>query len=85
MSIVGASGVSGCDGESHGCTPEYGPGSFLNTLGDCVIDSVPPATTTVSIPARMFAAAVCTAAMPDAQWRLCAMPGTPIIPSSIAT
>ena len=38
--------------------------------------SVPPAITTLSMPARMLAAAVCTAAMPDAQWRLCATPGT---------
>ena len=37
--------------------------------------SVPPATTTRSMPARMFAAAVCTAAIPEAQWRLCGHPG----------
>jgi hypothetical protein len=57
----------------------------LNTLGDWVIDSVPPAITTESIPARMPAAAVWTAAIPDAQWRLCARPGTSIMPSSSAT
>jgi len=30
-------------------------------------DSAPPAITTSSMPARMLPAAVCTAAMPDAQ------------------
>ena len=47
--------------------------------------SVPPAMTTWSIPARMLAAAVCTAAIPEAQWRLWAMPGTSVRPSSTAT
>jgi len=40
--------------------------------------------TTVSIPAMMLPAAVCTAAIPDAQCRLWTTPGTSIRPFSIA-
>jgi hypothetical protein len=70
MSIVGASGVSGWLGDSHCCSPEYEPGSFLKTAGLWVMLSAPPAITTRSIPARMLPAAVWIGAMPDAQWRL---------------
>ena len=37
--------------------------------------SEPPAITTLSMPAMMLPAALCTAPMPDAQWRLSARPG----------
>ncbi len=53
-------------------------------LGDDEIDSAPPAMTTSSIPAMMLAAPDCTGAMPDAQCRLYATPGTLVRPSSIA-
>ena len=47
--------------------------------------SVPPATTTWSMPARMDEAAICTAESPAAQWRLSARPGTWVRPSCTAT
>ncbi len=84
MSIVGASGVAGWLGDSHGCTPEYDPGSFFITTGLCVMLSTPPAMTTRSMPARMLAAAVWIGAMPDAQCRLCASPGISVSPRSTA-
>ena len=67
MSMVGASGVAGWLGDSHGSTPAYDPGSFFITVGLCVMLSAPPAMTTRSMPARMPAAAVWIGAMPDAQ------------------
>jgi hypothetical protein len=54
MSMVGASGVAGWLGDSHGSTPAYGPGSFFITVGLCVMLSAPPAVTTRSMPARML-------------------------------
>ena len=84
MSMVGASGVAGWLGDSHGSTPAYDPGSFFITVGLWVMLSAPPAMTTRSMPARMPAAAVWIGAMPDAQWRLCARPGMSVKPRSTA-
>ena len=53
-------------------------------LGEDEIDSAPPAMITSSMPAMIDAAPDCTGAMPDAQWRLNATPGTSMRPSSIA-
>ena len=79
MSNAGACGVSGWLGDIHGFISSVPITRFIE-LGDVEIDSAPPAMTTVSIPAMMLPAAVCTAAMPDAQWRLCTTPGTSMRP-----
>ena len=83
MSRTGASGVSGWLGDSHGLG-SICPGARLRQVG--IVDrlSVPPAITTLSMPARMLAAAVCTAVSPEAQCRFIAAPGTLGIPSSTA-
>ncbi len=44
-------------------------------MGDWVIDSVPPAITTRSMPAMIEPAAMPTAVMPVAHWRFTAAPG----------
>ena len=75
--------VSGCDGDIH-CAQSSVPSMRFIICGDVEIDSAPPAITTRSMPAMMLAAAPCTDAMPDAQWRLSATPGTSMRPSSIA-
>ena len=83
MSKAGASGCSGCDGDIHGPQSSV-PGLRLETCGVVDMLSDPPAITTVSMPAMMLAAALCTAPIPDAQWRLSASPGTSMRPRSMA-
>jgi hypothetical protein len=46
--------------------------------------SVPPATITSAMPDMMVAAANCTAVAPEAQCRLTATPGTPVMPRRTA-
>ena len=83
MSNAGASGVPGFGSDIHGT---YVPSAFRLLVAGAVLRlSVPPASTTVSMPARTPAAAVVTAARPDAQCRLCARPGTLVSPSRTAT
>ena len=82
MSNAGASGVSGWLGDIHGCISSVPITRFI-AAGELEIDA-PPAITTVSMSALMLAAAPCTAAMPDAQCRLSATPGTLVRPSSTA-
>ena len=61
------------------------PGMRRVDRGDVDDDWAPPAITTRSMPARTMAAAVVTAARPDAQWRLWATPATWSSPASMAT
>ena len=75
MFRLGASGVSGCDGGRYGSTPPKGKGERAKTWGKRVIDSTPPATTTLAMSDRIWAAAHWTAAMPVAHWRWSASPG----------
>src|SRR5262249_9861846 len=74
ISNGGASGVGGFGSDIHGTGVPSGP--RLLVIGAVLRLSVPPAMTTLSIPARIVAAAVATAARPDAQCRLLARPGT---------
>jgi len=60
------------------------PGTRRVVRGEVDWDCVPPATTTRSMPARIDAAALWTAASPEAQCRLCATPGACTSPASIA-
>ncbi len=83
MSNAGASGVSGWLGDIHGFTSSVPMTRFIED-GEVETDSAPPAITTVSMSALMLAAAPCTAAMPDAQCRLRATPGTWVRPRSTA-
>ena len=83
MSNAGASGCSGCEGDIHGPQSSVNGVRFV-VCGVVDMLSDPPAITTLSMPAMMLPAAPCTAPMPDAQWRLNAMPGTSVSPSSIA-
>ena len=83
MSNAGASGVSGWLGDIHGSMSSVPRPRFI-AAGEVEIDSAPPAITTRSMPARMLAAAPWTAAMPEAQWRFSATPGTLVSPSSTA-
>jgi uncharacterized protein len=52
--------------------------------GAVELEWTPPATTTRSMPAMTEAAALCSAASPEAQCRLCATPGAFTRPASIA-
>ena len=58
----------------HPVLPVVGAGHPPGRPGQVDSDCAPPATTTRSMPARIDAAAVVTAARPDAQWRLWATP-----------
>ena len=60
------------------------PGTRLLVFGIVELDCTPPATTTRSMPAMIEPAALCTAASPDAQCRLCATPGAFTRPASMA-
>ena len=84
MSKGGASGVAGWLGDIH-CTGSAPSSRRLVDVGMDDALSVPPATTTRSMPARIDAAPICTADRPAAQWRLSARPGTSVRPSSTAT
>ena len=64
MSNVGASGVSGCDGDIHGCGASPGAGDFI-APGIVLMLSVPPATTTRSMPAAIEPAPVAIAPRPE--------------------
>ena len=85
MSHCGALACSGWLGDIHGWGSMAEAGMDLNDRGEELRLSVPPATTTSSMPARMLPAAICTALRPAAQWRLSARPGTSVRPSSRAT
>src|ERR1700733_13443792 len=76
MSADGIPGASGWFSGTHrtGSPP---PGGTLVSRGMVLALSVPPATMTSSMPARMVAAASAAAVLPDAQCRLTARPGTP--------
>ena len=65
MSNAGASGVSGWLGDIHIIGSP--PGCAIHDCGAELELCVPPATTTVSMSARMLPAASCTALSPDAQ------------------
>ena len=81
MSMFGASGRSGCVGGNQ--STNSSPARRLNR-GELDAEFTPPAITNRSIPARMLAAAPCTAASPAAQCRLVASPGTEVSPAVIA-
>ena len=61
MSHCGASACSGWLGDIHGWGSSAEAGMDLNARGVELRLSVPPATTTVSMPARMLPAPICTA------------------------
>jgi hypothetical protein len=84
MSLMGASGVSRWLGASQSSSQVSVPGTRLLVFGMVELDCTPPATTTRSMPAMIEAAAVCTAASPEAQCRLCARPGALTRPASMA-
>ena len=69
MSMFGAAGVSRWLGESQS-TMSAVPGSRRIDRGAVDVEWVPPATTTLSMPARIEAAPIVTAVSPAAQWRL---------------
>ena len=66
MSKAGALGDSGWLGDIHGAISSV-PSTRFMADGELEMLSAPPAITTRSMPARMLAAAPCTAAIPDAQ------------------
>ena len=82
MSMLGASGRSGCVGGTHGSS--HSPPTRSRDLGAVDAEFTPPAITSSSMPARTLAAALCTAAWPAAQCRFCASPGTAGSPAVIA-
>jgi hypothetical protein len=84
MSLIGASGVSRWLGASQSSSQVSVPGTRLLVFGAAELDCTPPASTTRSMPAMMVAAAVCTAARPEAQCRLRATPGAFTRPASMA-
>jgi len=84
MSLIGASGVSRWLGASQSSSQVSVPGTRRLVFGAVELDWTPPATTTRSMPAMTEAAALCSAARPEAQCRLCAMPGAFTRPASIA-
>ena len=84
MSSHGASGVSGWLGGAHSSHSSV-PRARRRSRGAVEADSMPPATTTRSMPARTVAAAVVTAARPPAQCRLWASPATSSSPDRMAT
>ena len=67
--------MAGWVGEYHGCRSSL-PATRLKERGDVDRLSVPPATISRSMPARMLPAAIAMAERPAAQWRLSANPGT---------
>ncbi len=81
MSMLGASGRSGWVGGNQSIMSS--PDLRLNR-GDVDAEFTPPAITNWSMPARMLAAALCTAAWPAAQCRFWARPGTEVSPAVIA-
>ncbi len=68
MSRLGASGVSRWLGEFHS-SQSSAPSTRRLVLGDVEDECAPPATTTLSMPARIDAAALWMALRPDAQCR----------------
>ena len=85
MSNGGASGLGGLAGDIQVCglPAEAGTDFWPSTIELRL--SVPPATTTRSIPALIDPAAIWTADSPAAQWRLSARPGIEFSPRSTAT
>ncbi len=85
MSNGGALGVGGLAGDIHSCgsCADAGTDFWPSTIELRL--SVPPATTTRSMPALIEPAAICTADRPAAQWRLSARPGIESSPRSTAT
>ncbi len=81
MSMLGASGRSGCVG---GIQSVHSPSTRMRDLGDVDAEFTPPAKTSSSMPARTLAAAPWTAAMPAAQCRFCASPATDVSPAVTA-
>jgi len=60
-------------------------GLRLRSNGAVEQDSIPPASTTLLIPAAIWPAATAIAVRLDAHCRLTAIPGTPVNPRSTAT
>jgi hypothetical protein len=83
MSRFGASGVDRWVGDIQSSQSSV-PGTRRVERGEVEVEWVPPQTITRSMPERIDAAALCTAARPEAQCRLWARPGAWTRPASMA-
>ena len=85
MSMLGASGVSGCvGGIQRSVNWSSVPGVRNCCNGEVEVDWVPPAMIARSAPERIWAAALPIAVRPPAQCRLIAWPGTWVMPVTTA-